>query len=125
MAEWSDIEKNDMILAVSLVAVAIICAIYIQVVVKKDGNVAVVSLDGQVYKELSLNVITELKMDGASGVDDYNIIVIENGYVYMKEADCADNICLVKDKIYEKKVGCSSLELYPTFFSMNIISSNI
>ena len=96
-------KKNDIILAASSVAVAIICAVFIQVFVKKDGNVAVVSIDGQVYKELSLNVNSELDIDNAIGDDDYNIVVIENGYAYMKDADCADKICVHQGKI--SKVG--------------------
>jgi len=96
-------KKNDIILAVSFVIVAIICAILIQVFVKKDGNIAIVNIDGKVYKELSLSVNTELEIDAASGVDGYNILVIENGHAYMKNADCADKICVHQGKI--SKVG--------------------
>ena len=96
-------KKNAIILAALLVAVAIICAMFIQVVVKKDGNVAVVNIDGQVYKKLSLNVNTELEIDKTAGVDGYNIFVIENGVVYMKDADCADKICVHQGRI--SKVG--------------------
>ena len=96
-------KKNDIILAASFVVVAVIFTIFIQVVVKKDGNVAVVSIDGQIYKELSLNVNTELDIDEAAGVDGYNILVIQNGYAYMKDADCHDKICVHQGKI--SKVG--------------------
>ena len=96
-------KKNDIILAASFVVVAIICAILIQVVVKKAGNVAVVSIDGQVYKELSLNVNTKLEIDAAVGADGYNFLVIENGYAYMKDADCTDKICVHQGRI--SKVG--------------------
>jgi len=97
------VKKNDIILAASFVVVAVIFTIFIQVVVKKDGNVAVVSIDGQIYKELSLNVNTELDIDEAAGVDGYNILVIQNGYAYMKDADCHDKICVHQGKI--SKVG--------------------
>jgi len=97
------LKKNDIILAISLVIVAIICAIFIQVFVKKDGNVAVVSIDGQVYKELSLNENTEIDLDHTCGVDGYNVLVIENGKAYMKDADCADKVCVHQGKI--SKVG--------------------
>jgi len=96
-------KKNDIILAASFVVVAIICALFIQVVVKKAGNVAVVSIDGQVYKELSLNVNTKLEIDAAVGADGYNFLVIENGYAYMKDADCTDKICVHQGRI--SKVG--------------------
>ena len=97
------LKRNDIIIAALLVIVAIICAIVMQVFVKKDGNVAVVSIDGQVYKELSLNVNTELEINEANGVDGYNILVIDNGYAYMKDADCVNKICVHQGKI--NKVG--------------------
>ena len=92
-------KKNDIILAVLLVIVAMICALFIQVLVKKNGNVAVVSIDGQVYKELSLNQNTELELNKTDNVDGYNILVIENGYAYMKDADCPDKICVHQGRI--------------------------
>ena len=101
--DGSVVKKNDIILAASFVVVAIICAIVIQVFIKKDGNIAVVNIDGQVYKTLSLSVNTELKIDNESGIDGYNVLVIENGFAYMKDANCADKICVHQDKI--SKVG--------------------
>lgn len=95
-------KKNDIILAVSLVVIAIICALLIQLFVKKDGNVAEVSINGQLYKSLPLNVNTELQIDD-SEVNGYNILVIENGYAYMKDADCPDRNCVHQGKI--SKVG--------------------
>lgn len=95
-------KKNDIILAISLVVIAIICALFIQLLVKKDGNVVEVSINGQVYKTLPLSINTELQIDG-NEVDGYNILVIENGYAYMKDADCSDKICVHQGKI--SKVG--------------------
>lgn len=95
-------KKNDIILAISLVVIAIICALFIQLLVKKDGNVVEVSINGQVYKTLPLSINTELQIDG-NEVDGYNVLVIENGYAYMKDADCSDKICVHQGKI--SKVG--------------------
>ena len=96
-------KKNDIIIATMIVLIAIICAICIQVFIKKEGNVAVIKIDGQVYKELSLNVNTEIDLEKTAGVDGYNILVVESGYAYMKDADCPDKICVHQGRI--SKVG--------------------
>ncbi len=45
---------------------------------------------------LDLNENTEQRFETEYG---YNVVVIEDGYVYVKEADCRDKICVHHKKI--------------------------
>ena len=82
--------RNDIILvAVILTAVALM--VLLSVLFKKDGDTAVVTVNGKLYGEYPLSRgLTERIISG----DGYNLLVIENGKAYVKEASCPDGICV-------------------------------
>lgn len=61
-----------------------------------QGSEVVITADGSEYGTypLSEDKVIEIKSDVGS-----NIVVIENGSVYMKDADCPDRYCVKQGKV--------------------------
>lgn len=56
----------------------------------KMGNQVVITLDGKEYGRYPLSAKQQIKVESERG---YNEVVIENGKVFVKEADCPDHYC--------------------------------
>ena len=69
--------------------------------IKKDGNKVVIKVDGEIVKIVNLTDTNNIIVNGYDG--GTNTVVIENGTVYMTEADCPDKICVNTGKI--SKIG--------------------
>jgi len=82
----------DSILVASLLFVALSVFLIITLT-RKDGAFAVVSVDGDKVAEYSLAIDAEYPLNGGT-----NILVIENGRAYMKDADCPDRLCVHQGK---------------------------
>lgn len=91
--------RNDIILVVVLVVLSL-SALLIFNLKKSDGKSVSVLVDGkEAYSlPLSKNSETEIKSKGGS-----NILVIEDGKAFVKQASCPDKICKNHAKI--SKVG--------------------
>ncbi|SET10449.1 NusG domain II-containing protein [[Clostridium] polysaccharolyticum] len=59
---------------------------------KEAGEQVVITLEGKTYKVLDLKDNQELKVKGKEG--HYNVVVIKNGQVTIKEADCKNQVCV-------------------------------
>ncbi len=83
--------KRDV--ALVLLCIIISAAVYfiINIYVKKDGAYAVVKVDGEIIQSLELNKNTSVIVHGYQGGS--NTIVVDNGQVYMTDADCPDKLC--------------------------------
>ena len=90
--------RNDIILIISLCITAFVACFFLysdndenrhfQLQILVDGELSETydySFDETFYKEIS--------------VDTGNTVVIENGYVYMKDAKCPDMLCVEQGKI--------------------------
>ena len=53
----------------------------------------VIEINGETYSSLSLNDDTVLTVDPDGNGKDLNVIVIEDGSVYVREADCPSGRC--------------------------------
>ena len=62
---------------------------------RDEGTVVRVSVNGVTVGEYSLNTDAEYVLN-----DGTNILRIEDGKVYMLYAECPDNTCVKKGKIY-------------------------
>ena len=62
--------------------------------VKEKGAAVTVTINGELIAEYPLNVNGEYPLNGGT-----NILVIENGYAYMKYADCPKQLCVNTGKI--------------------------
>ena len=98
-------KKGDKILIICIIVMLIIAiTIIISGILLGRGEkkIAVVTQDGNEILELPLETDTKESII----VGDYkNEIVVSDGYVYMKEANCPDLICVNKGKI--RNVGDS------------------
>ena len=84
--------KRDLILILVCVAVAAAAYIFMNYVIKKNGNYAVIKVDGKVINTLELDKDTTLNVTGYQG--GTNIVTIKGGRVKMTEADCPDELCV-------------------------------
>ena len=94
-------KKMDMILiAVVLLAAAGIYFFYSAGA--EEGKAAIVTVDGEWKATLPLESSTEESIQSSSTIQTdwgYNIITVQNGQVFVKEADCRDHICVEHKKI--------------------------
>jgi hypothetical protein len=81
--------KNDIILVAALLTVILIVGAFV-LIFRKEGNMVKVTVDGQIFGTYSLNKNQTVEIKTERG---YNLLVIENGKAYVKEASCPDGIC--------------------------------
>ncbi len=91
--------KNDIILAVIVVAVAATGLLLLNVF-KTEGSFAVIKIDGKETERYPLSVNTEVVIE--TGDDGRNTVVIEDNKAFMKDANCPDKICEGHSKISYK-----------------------
>ncbi len=89
--------KRDIMLIATLIIVCVAAFLIINFVVKKDGITAAVKVDGNIVYMLPLDKNASVTVEGYQGGS--NTVVIENGTVYMKDADCPDKLCEKTGKI--------------------------
>ena len=82
------------IIFISVLLIASLALLIITNVSKADGAYVIVRVNGEDVQKLSLNENVEVSLNGGT-----NTLVIENGYAYMKDADCPDRICINQGKI--------------------------
>lgn len=90
-------KKNDLVLIIGIAIVAIVAIIFL-LWYRKEGSKVIISVRGQVYKELNLSEdqVIEIKDDE----DDHtNILEIKDGYASMLEANCPDRLCVHQKSI--------------------------
>ena len=81
--------KTDLILiAVLLLVVA--GAALILFLSRMPGDTVVVTVDGQLWGEYSLSEDRTVEIKNGDG---YNLLVIESGKAYVRQASCPDGIC--------------------------------
>lgn len=89
------IRKADIVLAVVL---AVLCALSCWYVYGSDGTggaTVIIEHDGELWGKYSLYESQVIDIDTDTG---HNQAVIENGKVYMAEANCPDHYCLGQHK---------------------------
>lgn len=91
------LHRADLLLIAGLLSVSLLAYAVIQFMVKKDGVYAVVKVDGQIVHQLSLKQAGSFTVEGYQG--GRNVIVVDEGSVYMQEADCPDKVCVRTGKI--------------------------
>lgn len=84
-------KKYDII--IGAVAIAAAGMLYFSGILRPEGEGAkvVVTVDGDVFGEYSLNEDMQVKIDSEDG---FNSFEIKDGRVDMYEADCRDGICV-------------------------------
>ncbi len=84
--------KADIVLIVLLLVLCVVIFGVIQIFVKKDGDIAVVKVDGRIVRELNLKTDNVVEVGGYQG--GINRIETKDGKVRMTTADCPDELCV-------------------------------
>lgn len=84
-------KKNDFIVIFCILVVALVC-MFVMYTNKDSKNCVKIYVDNELVATLPLNEDCEFDIDGING--SHNLLVVKNGKVYMKEADCPDKICI-------------------------------
>lgn len=82
--------KADIILIIGIVIVAFVL-LGVMSILKKDGRRVVISVDGKIYENASLEDDKIIEISAEAG---YNKVIIKNNKVHMESADCPDKICV-------------------------------
>lgn len=84
-------KKNDFIIIFCILTVALACMFMLYM--NKDSKTCVkIYVDNELVATLPINEDCEFDIEGING--SHNLLAVENGKVYMKEADCPDKICI-------------------------------
>lgn len=89
------IKKRDIILALVLILLGIVCYGVIRLGQKK-GSQVIIYEDQKEIGKYDLNTDTTKEIQTAKGM---NILEIKNGMAYVTEADCPDQVCIRMGKI--------------------------
>lgn len=92
--------KRDGILVLVLLVLAVAGYLAFAGDKKTEGNQVVITIDGAVYGSYPLKPNKEIEIETESGC---NTVKIEDGKVYMEDADCPDRYCVKQGKISHSK----------------------
>lgn len=90
-------KRRDIVLIALLLAAALALYVGAQLLGADEMSSVVVTIDGAevLRKPLAVNDSYEIRQDDGS----VNVITVENGAVYMKEANCRDGLCVQQGKM--------------------------
>ena len=86
-------KKRDVILIAAVLIIAAVLFLVVELT-KKDGAGVIVKVDGKQVAEYSLSENATYELNGGT-----NILVIENGKAFLKDANCPDKLCVHQGKI--------------------------
>lgn len=69
----------------------------------QGGETVKISVGADIYGTYPLNENDEIKINTKNG---FNTVVIENGSVFVKDADCRDRYCVKQGKIRNGSIIC-------------------
>lgn len=107
--------KKDIILILSLLIVSTIALLFM-LFNKKGGSYAVVVINGVETQSLPLSTNTEITLKNGN---DFNVLVIEDGKAYIKDASCPDKLCV---KQHTVQYNGETLVCLPNKITVKIIS---
>lgn len=91
------LENKKLLSDIILIGVLLIVSLSVFLVItmtKREGDIAVVTVDGQVVAEYPLSVDGKYLLNGGT-----NSLVIENGEAYVEYASCPDGLCINQGRI--------------------------
>ena len=89
-------KKKDIILGIGIIAAALLMLLVMQINRGEEGDLIQVTMDGKIYGTYSLEKDQVIEIEEGSF---YNKIRVEDGKVYMEEANCPDGYCEEQGKI--------------------------
>lgn len=106
---------NDIVLIVVLLVITLAATIFYNFSSSK-GDLVVVKLGNEIIGTYRLDKDGEYVLNNGS-----NILVIENGKAYMKDADCPDKLCVHQGKISNANQCITCL---PNKITITVVSDN-
>ena len=88
--------KRDSAFIIIILAIALLSYVFMNASGNKDGDMVVVTVDGNPYGSYKLDEDKEIEVKNEHG---YNIISINDGQVSMENADCPDKYCVKQGPI--------------------------
>ena len=90
-------KKKDIIIIAAVLAAALALFGVSQIAGGKEASTVVVTVEGRevLRRPLAMSDTYEIKQDDGA----VNVIAVENGAVYMKEANCRDGLCIHQGKM--------------------------
>lgn len=79
--------RLDIIIIAAILLLSLAILIF-TTVMRREGSVAVVEIDGVKVAEYPLYINGEFPLNGGT-----NVLVIENGYAYLNYSNCPDHTC--------------------------------
>lgn len=83
--------RNDIILGIAVIVLALGARLATELM-KKDGDYAVVTVNGVEVAKYSLSEDIEVRLESENG--GYNVLVIKGGKADITEASCPDHVCV-------------------------------
>lgn len=88
--------KSDYLLISALLLVALFAFAVVHILQGGDAGYVEIMVDGKIEKTFSLEENQSYVVDNQYG---RNVITIENGKVYVEDADCPDKLCVKQGTI--------------------------
>lgn len=88
--------KNDIKLVFLLLLVSL-AILGVMQLLKQEGGMALVTVDGEEVASYSLNKNGRYEITGVDG--GKNTLVIEDGQAYISQADCPDELCVKTGRV--------------------------
>ena len=85
--------RNDVLL-VAVIGVLAIVGFFVFKMGLKSGNTVIVTVDGKEKYRYDISEDREFTVKTGKDGENINIVVIKDGKVYVKDADCRDKICV-------------------------------
>lgn len=87
-------KKNDKLLIIIILSIAILSALCVYIF-RAPSELVKVYVDNELVEEFSLHENTQYLIHASNG--GTNLLVIEDGKVFVKEASCPDKVCMQTD----------------------------
>ena len=111
----SEKNKNDIIL-ISVLLIVSLLILLIMFVNRSPGGYAVVIINGRETASYPLDSNVEVKLENEDG---YNLLVIEDGKAFIKEATCPDKLCVNQ---HDVQYNGQTLVCLPNKITVKIVS---
>ena len=101
-------KKKDIIIIAAMLLAALALYLISQVSLGTEASTVVVTIDGKevLRRPLAMEKTYDIEQDDGS----LNVIAVEDGAVYMKEANCRDGLCIRQGKM---KNGAKTIVCLP------------
>lgn len=109
--------RNDIWLILLLCVIGIVICLFVYIRPSDDMLQMNIYVDGELIKSVKIdkNYSDEIVLDTG------NTVCIDHGYVYMKQADCQDGLCVKQGKIHKNNQAIICL---PHKLVIRLLSSN-